>query len=115
VVRVLVGFVVVGAFCFGAALSYYNWDRVPFNYLIGQVELPLIALMLLSFLLGGVTVLLLNTLRIWALRLESRRLQKQLRNAEVELRNLRNLPLGGPAAVAEPAPPATPVLPKKNA
>src|SRR5690349_11083966 len=95
--RWVIGALLVAAFCFGAALSYYNWTRVSFDYLGGTLELPLIALLLGGFVLGGVTVLLLNTVRIWGLKLETRSLQKRLRDAETELRNLRNLPLGAPA------------------
>jgi uncharacterized integral membrane protein len=112
--RIILWLLLLAAFCVGAALSYYNWSPVAFDYLAGEVQLPLIALLLTSFMLGGLTVLLLNTVRIWSLRLEMRRTQKRLRNAETELKNLRNLPLapGEPSATTTASLPAISPPPK---
>lgn len=82
--------------CFGAAMSYYNWNSVPFNYLAGQTEVPLIALLIAVFVLGVLLALLLCAGRIVGLRAEQLRLRRQLSNAQAELKNLRNLPLQGP-------------------
>jgi len=105
VVRLLVILLLLAAFCLGAAISYHNWSAVPFHYLAGRTELPLIALLLGAFLLGAMVIGLLDVGRLWAMRRESRRLQRRLQDAEAELKTLRNLPLqsGTPGS----APPST--------
>lgn len=79
----------------GAVLGFYNAAPVPFDYLFGQREWPLIALLAVSFAMGVLAAALLLGWRIVALRLSQRRLQRQLQQTETELRNLRNLPLTG--------------------
>lgn len=106
--RLLVTLLLLATFCFGAAVSYYNWNVVRFDYLAGEAELPLIAVLLFAFLLGMLLMGLMNLARIFTLGRETRRQQRQIRELEAELRSLRNLPL----AAANPPPPGTPV---KNA
>ena len=108
--RLLVILLLLVAFCLGAAVSYYNWTPVTFKYLAGEVELPLIALLLAAFLLGLVVMWLLNFARIFMLGRESRRQQRQIRELEAELKSLRNLPLeaapaAAPTASRNPPPP----------
>ena len=99
-VTLLLGIV---AFCLGAAISHYNVSAVSFNYLAGQVELPLIALLIAAFLLGVVVMWLLNLARLFVLSRESRRHQRQIRELEGELKSLRELPLAHTGAAAPPA------------
>lgn len=80
-------------FCLGAAFSYFNWTPVPLDYLTGQVELPLVMLLLGFFGAGIAFTLLLNVARVLGLRREIARLRRQLRENEAELKNLRNIPL----------------------
>jgi putative membrane protein len=108
--RLLVTLLLIAAFALGAALSYYNWNPVSFHYLAGQLELPLIALLLSAFLLGVAVAFLLNLARFWSLRRETRRLRKQLDDAEAELKSLRNLPLGADRA-KPPAPGSSGAVP----
>ena len=100
--RLLVILLLVAGFCLGAAISYYNASPVTFHYLAGQVELPLIALLLGAFLLGIVVMWMLSLARAFVLSRDSRRQQRQIRELEAELKSLRDLPLAQPAA----APPA---------
>jgi uncharacterized integral membrane protein len=86
-------FIIAG--CFGAAISYYNRVDVTFHYLAGQLELPLIALLLGAFLLGIVVMWLLDLGRLFVLSRDSRRQQRQILQLEAELKSLRNLPLQG--------------------
>ena len=104
-VRLLVAVLLLAAFCLGAAISYYNWHPVTFNYLAGDVELPLIALLLLAFTLGLAVMGLLSVARVFLVSRESRRQARQVRELEAELKNLRNLPLAGMAPPAAPNPP----------
>src|SRR5690348_5810351 len=98
--RLLVWLLLIVAASIGAAFGYYNSSSVPFHYLAGQTELPLIALLLSAFLLGTVVGLLLMIAKIWGQGRENRRLRHRLDNAEAELKSLRNLPVGGAPAPA---------------
>lgn len=96
--KLLATVLLLAGFCLGAAISYFNWTPVTFDYLSGQVEVPLIALLLAAFLSGLVVMGLLNMAREWGLARDARKLQSRLNLAETELRNLRNLPITASAA-----------------
>jgi uncharacterized integral membrane protein len=105
--RLIVALLLIASFCLGAAISYYNWSAVTFHYLAGQVELPLIALLLGAFLVGLVVMWLLSLARVFVLSRDSRRYQRQIRELESELKSLRALPLAqAPATSASPSEPA---------
>ena len=106
--RLLVTLLLIATFCVGAAVSYFNWSPVTFHYLAGQAELPLIALLLLAFVLGVLVMGLLNFARIFTLNREARRQARQIRELEGELKSLRSLPLAGTStpATTAPSPPA---------
>ena len=105
--RLLTGLLLIAAFCLGASVSYFNWTTVTFHYLAGQVQMPLIGLLLGAFLVGLLVMWLLGLARVFVLSRDNRRLQRQIRDLEGELRSLRNLPLASSAPPAQ-APPATP-------
>ena len=117
--RLLVTALLIASFCLGAAISYFNWTPVTFDYLAGTAEISLILLLLAAFLAGVLVMGLLHLVRMFTLGRENRRLARQIRELEAELRSQRNLPLattGGPAApAATPALPANPSPPAKNA
>lgn len=96
--KLLSTLLLLAGFCLGAAISYFNWTAVTFDYLAGQAEMPLIAVLLAAFLLGLAVMGLLNFGRIWALQRDARKLQNRLSLAETELKNLRNIPLSSAAA-----------------
>lgn len=91
--RVFIISVLVVVLCFGASVGYFNAQPIHFDYLAGQVELPLIGLVLIDFFLAVLLTLLVCSGRILGLKAETRRLKKQLRDAEAELKNLRDIPL----------------------
>lgn len=93
--RIVLVLVLLVVLCLGAALSYYNWSNVPFNFLAGEAQVPLIALLLGVFTLGVIVALLLCAGRILGLRADLHRLKRQLADTQTEIRNLRNLPLQG--------------------
>lgn len=114
----------LAGFCLGAAISYFNWTPVTFDYLAGQVEVPLIALLLAAFLSGLAVMGLLNLGRGWVLKRDARKLQNRLSLAETELKNLRNIEWAAPSAQPGPlgavgnppaAAPPDAVTPLKNA
>ncbi|MGH8446205.1 MAG: LapA family protein [Solimonas sp.] len=79
----------------GASVGYFNAQPVHFNYLFGSAETPLIAVLVAAFSIGIVLTIAAVSGRLFSMRLEVGRLRKQLREAEGELRTLRNLPVGG--------------------
>jgi uncharacterized membrane protein YciS (DUF1049 family) len=91
--QIIVLFLVVLTFCLGAAFSFHNPQAVQLNYLIGQAEFALGAL-LMSVIAATVAFMVLI---YWILGLprkaELARLRRQLQKAESELANLRKLPL----------------------
>ena len=113
--RLLTTTLLIAGFGLGAAVSYFNWTPVSFNYLAGEAELPLIALLLSAFLLGILVMGLLNLARVWSLQRESRKLTTRLTLAETELKNLRNIDLAGSAARPGPLATTAGTTPAKNA
>lgn len=91
--RVLLIVLVVVVLGLGASIGYFNAQTIRFDYLAGQVEMPLIALVVVEFLLVALLTVLVCFGRIFALKSEIRRLRRQLRDADAELKNLRDIPL----------------------
>lgn len=89
-VKVICVLVVV---CLGVAFALSNSTMVTVNYLAGQVDLSLVVVTIGALIAGFLLALLLCFSRIFMLRAESRRLRKNLRNLEAELKDRRNLPL----------------------
>lgn len=85
--------VVLPVFVLGASVGFFNGQPVRFNYLFGEVELPLIALLAGEFLVVALLTVAISMLRVLSLKTEIRGLRKQLRDVESELKNLRSIPL----------------------
>lgn len=81
----------------GASIGYFNAQPVKFDYLAGEVEMPLIALVVGEFVLAVLITLLICMGRMLSLKAEIRRLRKQAQGAEAELKALRELPVALPA------------------
>ena len=77
----------------GACIGFYNTTLVTFHYLFGVVQIRLILLLLAVFAVAVLLSALAYGIRLLSLRGELRRLRRQLRETETELKNLRNLPL----------------------
>lgn len=78
----------------GASIGYFNAQTVSFDYLIGRIELPLIAILIVDFLFGVLLTLTLASARLLRARGEVGRLRRQLRDAESEMRSLRAISAG---------------------
>lgn len=89
----LLSLLAAAVFALGLFFGHANAAPVRFDYLFGTLELSLIAALLIAFGFGVLLSLLIALLRGLRLRGELRRTQRQLRDAEAELRNLRNLPV----------------------
>lgn len=81
----------------GASIGYFNAQPIIFNYLFGTAEFPLIAVLIAAFSIGILLAIVIVSGRLFTMRMELGRLRKQLREAEGELRTLRNLPVGNTA------------------
>lgn len=92
--RLLVLIVLLVILVLGASVGYFNAQPVRFNYLFGSAEFPLIAVLIAAFSVGIVLTIATVSARLFGMRMELGRLRKQLREAEGELRTLRNLPVG---------------------
>lgn len=77
----------------GASIGYFNAQPVKFDYLAGEVEMPLIALVIGEFVLAVLLTLLICLGRMLGLKAEIRRLRRQLLGVDAELKSLRELPL----------------------
>lgn len=92
-IRLLIIAVLLAVLIFGVAIGFYNAAPVTLDYLAGQLQLPLIGLVLGEFVLVALLTLLVCSARILSLRGEIRRLRRQIKDAQAELQSLRNLPL----------------------
>ena len=78
----------------GASIGYFNAQPVEFDYLLGSMHFPLIAIIIGAFAIGILLAVAIVSGRMVGMRMELGRVRKQLREAEGELRTLRNLPVG---------------------
>lgn len=91
--RVLIIAALVVFLALGASVGYFNAQPVKFDYLAGEIELPLIALVIGEFVLAVLLTLLICLGRMLGLRAEIRRLRRQVQSADAELKSLRELPI----------------------
>ena len=91
--RILVIAALILFLVLGASIGYFNAQEVEFDYLAGTVKLPLIALVIGEFVLAVLLTLLICLGRMLSLKTEIRRLRKQVRGSESELKSLRDLPI----------------------
>lgn len=100
--RILLLLLVILLLVLGATIGYFNAQPVTFDYLLGAWEVPLAGLLVAVLAIGVVLALVAAAGRILALRLELRRLRQQIRDHEIELRNLRELSLDTPSPGPDP-------------
>lgn len=91
-IRLVSLILILAVFMAGASLGYFNNERVTLHYLVGSVETSVAILVCGSVVVAAVATLAICGLRILGLHRDIRRLRRQLRDAETELKNLRNLP-----------------------
>lgn len=77
----------------GLTFACLNAEDVSINYYIGSSELPLSILLAFSFVLGGITGLVVVLKVFLRMKCEQRRLQHRIKLAEKEIENLRVIPL----------------------
>jgi len=74
-------------------LAYANGTIVTVNYLAGSIQVHLSSALLGAAVFGWVLGLLSSLAVIFRLKREAWKLKRSIRDAEAEIRNLRNLPL----------------------
>jgi putative membrane protein len=77
----------------GVTFAILNSSLVTVHYYVGIKQLPLSLLLVIAFVVGLIVSFLIVFIKIVRLRTELRRLKKQLRVAEKEIKNLRAIPI----------------------
>jgi putative membrane protein len=93
--RNIIGLVVF-LVCFSVGATFYglNSARVDLNFYFGTVEqIPVVWALFLAMVFGIFVMFLVSMGVVIALRREIRKLRKQKQTIELELKNLRTLPL----------------------
>lgn len=77
----------------GVGFTALNAVPVTLDYFLGQTDTTLPWVLLSALMVGFVLGLLVAGFALFGARHQNRRLRKQLRALEVEVTNLRNLPI----------------------
>jgi len=80
-------------FVLALLLAYANGTTVVLDYLMGSIRVHLSSALLAAAVIGWLLGLLSSLAVIFRLKREAWRLRRSVRDAEAEIRNLRNLPL----------------------
>jgi lipopolysaccharide assembly protein A len=79
-------------FALALMLAYANGAIVRLDYLVGSEQVHLSSALLAAAVLGWLLGLVSSFAVVFRLRRENRKLQRSIREAEAEIRNLRSLP-----------------------
>ncbi|MGH8280345.1 MAG: LapA family protein [Gammaproteobacteria bacterium] len=85
--------IVLCVFAAALILAYANGALVTLDYVAGRVRVHLASAILGAAFVGWILGIASSLLVIFRLKRETWRLRRSLRDAEAEIRNLRNLPL----------------------
>ena len=85
--------VLMCVFIVALLLAYANGTTVVLDYLMGSMRVHLSSALLGAAIIGWILGLLSSLAIIFRLKREAWRLKRSAREAEAEIRNLRNLPL----------------------
>ncbi|MGH8371433.1 MAG: LapA family protein [Gammaproteobacteria bacterium] len=80
-------------FAVALLFAYANGNTVQVSYLIGDLRVHLSSALLGAAIIGWLLGLLSSLAVIFRLKREAWKLKRSIRDAEAEIRNLRNLPL----------------------
>jgi len=95
--RRLVGIALfVAVLVFGWTFAHKNAETVHIDYVIGTLDEPGWAVMLIGIAIGAVAAALALGLQVARLALTARRYRKLVSGLEEEVHQLRNLPLAAP-------------------
>ncbi len=77
----------------GVSFAALNANSVHVNFYVTTVSMPVSILMTLMFGVGMVGGFFIFALRYWRLRSDYRKLKSQLKLTEIEIKNLRTIPV----------------------
>lgn len=87
----LVFFIIV--ILLGISFAVLNAEEVKLNYYFGTTSLPLSLVTVIAFAIGAILGILVSLFLILRLKSQNAKLRRTIRNAEKEVKNLRNLPI----------------------
>ena len=90
IVQLIIAFVVL---LFGLAFHLKNNQLIELNYYVGAFELPFSLVAVLVLIIGAVLGVLASLPIIIKLKQQKLRLEKQIKNSEKEINNLRVMPV----------------------
>jgi uncharacterized integral membrane protein len=73
-------------------IAYANGELVELDYLVGSIQVHLSSALLGAAIVGWLLGLVSAFMAMFRLKRQSRRLERSLREAEAEIRNLRSVP-----------------------
>ncbi len=76
-------------------VSIGNMHSIQLNYFIGSTEIPLVVVLLVMLLVGGLIGVLATYGRVLVLKLEAAKLRHKNKVNEKEISNLRAIPIKG--------------------
>lgn len=91
--RLIRNLVIVLALVVGIAFGFFNFNPVTVDLLWVDSRVPLVIILVVAFVLGFGLALLLLLTRLIGVRRSLRRSQRQLKDAQGEIRNLRSMPI----------------------
>lgn len=91
--RLLRTVVIVAALVLGVTFGFFNFDPVNVDLLVGEARVPLVAVLVVDFVIGFAIALLLLMGRVLVLRHDLSRARRELADARTEIRNLRSMPI----------------------
>lgn len=91
--RILKIFLILIVMLLGGIFAMLNAEPVNFNYYFGSLPLPLSLLITLALAVGVIVGILASIGMVLGLKRKNATLKQRERLANLELRNLRNLPL----------------------
>jgi lipopolysaccharide assembly protein A len=86
-------FIFLCVFVVALLFAYANGSTVQLSYLAGEIQVHLSSALLGAAIIGWLLGLLSSLAVIFRLKREAWKLKRSIRDAEAEIRNLRNLPL----------------------
>jgi uncharacterized integral membrane protein len=91
--KIFIALVVFALLLFALSFSVVNAHHVQLNYYIGQIDLPLSLLMIVSLIVGGLLGALIMMKSVISLRMQLARTRRTAKHSEKELNELKTLPL----------------------
>lgn len=91
--RFLRNLLVVAALALGIAFGYVNFQQVTVDFLWTDARVPLVVVLVVTFVTGFGLALLLLVARLIGLRANLAKARRQLKDAQSEIRNLRSMPI----------------------